>query len=112
MQRVSVAFFHIVTQSGQDLGWVGYCEQLDEAMVPALLHMGGEDGAKKRAETDPPKPLSFHGGKVFAPASWMLKALRDETYVPVVKAMNHAARAAFADSKTTGARPATPGSRA
>ncbi|MCY1558211.1 hypothetical protein D9M68_951250 [compost metagenome] len=99
MQRVPIAYFHIVTQAGQDLGWVGFCERLDEAMIPALLHQGGEEGARKRAETDPPKPVGFHGGAAFAPLSWMLEGLRDETYVPVVRAMDHAARSAFAESK-------------
>ncbi|SPA23755.1 hypothetical protein CBM2633_U10099 [Cupriavidus taiwanensis] len=99
MQRVPIAFFHIVTQGGQDLGWVGFCEQLDEAMIPALLHRGGEEGARQRAETDPPKPIGFHGGAAFAPLSWMLGGLRDETYVPVVRAMDQAARSAFAESK-------------
>ncbi|WP_116328299.1 hypothetical protein [Cupriavidus taiwanensis] len=99
MQRVSIAYFHIVTQGGQDLGWVGFCEQLDEAMIPALLHRGGEEGARKRAEMDPPKPIGFHGGAAFAPLSWMLEGLRDQTYVPVVRAMDHAARFAFAESK-------------
>ncbi|AMR78543.1 hypothetical protein [Cupriavidus nantongensis] len=99
MQRVPIAYFHIVTPNGQDLGWVGFCEELNVAMIPAVLHRGGEDGARKRAETDPPKPLGFHGGAPFAPFPWMLGGLRDESYVPVLKAMDHAARSAFAESK-------------
>nr|WP_280971286.1 hypothetical protein [Cupriavidus gilardii] len=101
MHRVPIAYFHIVTPSGQDLGWVGFCEELDEAMVPMLLHRGGEDGARERAKTDPPKPLGFHGGAPFAPFSWMLGGLRDESYVPVLKAMDYAARSAFAESNRT-----------
>jgi len=94
VQRTPVAFYHIVTDKGVDLGWVGYCEAFDEAMLPVEFHEGGEDGAMNRARADPPKPLSTHQGRTYAPYSWLIKALRDPSYLPAAKAMDLAARRA------------------
>jgi len=94
IQRTPVAFFHIVTEKGVDLGWVGYCEAFDETMLPVEFHQGGGDGAMERAKTDPPKPLSTHQGYMYAPYSWLIKAVRDPSYLPAAKAMDVAARRA------------------
>ncbi len=51
--RTPVAFFHIVSNGGQDLGWVGYCEAIGEAMIPALLHPRW-CGRRRESSTDRP----------------------------------------------------------
>ena len=99
IERVAVAYFNIVTDQGTDLGWVGFCEALSESMIPAVLHRGGETGAQERAKTDPPKPLSSHGGHVFVPYSWILRDLPDDSFLPAVKAMDLAARRAHQSTK-------------
>lgn len=94
VERTPVAFFNITTDRGTDLGWVGFCAAYNESMLPALFHAGGEDGARERAKTDPPKPVSSHQGMTYVPYTWLIQRLRDPSYLPAAKAMDVAARRA------------------
>lgn len=86
-----MAFFHIVSNKGVDMGWVGYCEAISEAMIPALLHPGGVDGAEKRALTDPPKVVGVYNSNAYVPYSWIRSALKEQRDLFVIDAMKVAA---------------------
>lgn len=89
--RTPVAYFHVESGQGVDLGWVGYCDEINEAMLPALLHPGGEQGAEERSRTDPPKVISNYDGDTFVPFSWLESVLHSERDIHVIKAMQIAA---------------------
>lgn len=97
--RTPVAFFHIVSNGGQDLGWVGYCEAIGEAMIPAMLHPGGADGAESRAQTEPPQVIGVYNGDAYVPHSWMRKVLKEKRDLFVIDAMKVAAENSIKTSK-------------
>ena len=97
--RTPVAFFHIVSNEGQDLRWVGYCEAIGEAMIPALLHPGGAEGAESRAQTDPPQVIGVYNGDAYVPHSWMRKVLKEKRDLFVIDAMKVAAENSLKKSK-------------
>ncbi|SEU40257.1 hypothetical protein SAMN03159335_06250 [Burkholderia cepacia] len=97
--RTPVAFFHIVSNGGVDMGWVGYCEAIGEAMIPALLHPDGADGAEKRSLSDPPEVIGVYNGEAYVPHSWIRKALKEKRDLFVIDAMKIAAENGIKKSK-------------
>jgi hypothetical protein len=89
--RTPVAFFHIVNKEGVDMGWVGYCEAVGEAMIPALLHPDGVAGAEQRSLADPPQVVGVYNGDGYVPHSWIRSVLTVERDRYVVDAMKLAA---------------------
>jgi hypothetical protein len=101
-ERTPVAYFHIVGASGKDLGWVGFCKAINQAMVPVFLHPGGPEAAEKVALTDPPKVMSVYNGDGYVPHDWMRRAMTEERDLFVIDAMRTAvenARAAQRESQ-------------
>ncbi|WP_050451606.1 hypothetical protein [Candidatus Burkholderia verschuerenii] len=94
-----MAFFHIVSNGGVDMGWVGYCEAISEAMIPALLHPDGSDGAEKRSLSDPPEVIGVYNGEAFVPHSWIRKVLKEKRDLFVIDAMKIAAENGIKKSK-------------
>ena len=94
-----MAFFHIVSNSGVDMGWVGYCEAIGEALIPALLHPDGADGAEKRSLSDPPEVIGVYNGEAFVPHSWLRKVLKEKRDLFVIDAMKIAAENGIKKSK-------------
>jgi hypothetical protein len=92
--RTPVAYFHIVGASGKNLGWVGFCEAINQAMVPVFLHPGGPEAAEERALTDPPKVMSVYNGDGYVPYDWMRLAMTGERDLFVIDAMRLAAEKA------------------
>jgi len=106
--RTPVAYFHIVGATGKDLGWVGFCEAINQAMVPVILHPGGPEAAEQRALTDPPKVMSVYNGDAYVPHDWMRRAMTDERDLFVIDAMRVAAenaRPAHGDSAAKSTKP-------
>ena len=94
-----VAYFHIVSKGGADMGWVGYCEAINEAMLPAILHPGGAEGAEKRGLTDPPPVLGSYCGDAFVPYTWLRSVLTEKRDLFVVDAMKVAAENGMSATK-------------
>jgi len=85
--RPAVAFFHIVNDKGTAMGWLGYCETINEAMIPAMLHPDGATGAETRARFDPPQVIATHHGAAYVPYSWICRALQTTRDIFVVEQM-------------------------
>lgn len=96
--RTPVAYFHIVGVSGQDLGWIGFCDAINQAMVPVVLHPGGPEAAKTRARTDPPKVMSVYNGDGYVPYDWMRAGMTAKRDLFVIDAMRVAAENAKASN--------------
>ncbi|SEI14605.1 hypothetical protein [Paraburkholderia hospita] len=98
-RRTPVAFFHILSNDGVDMGWVGYCDAIGEPMIPALLHPNGPDGAEHRSLTDPPAVIGVYNGEAYVPHSWIRKVLKEERDLFVIDAMKIAAENGMKKSK-------------
>lgn len=98
--RTPIAYFHIVDSKGKDMGWVGYCEHIREAMLPALLHPGNISGAEARSESDPPTVVGTYNGDVFVPCSWLRGPMTDERDQLVVDMMKAAAESAHRETQS------------
>lgn len=94
--RTPVAYFHILGASGKGLGWVGFCEAINQAMVPVFLHPGGPEAAEERALTPAPKVMSVYNGDGYVPYDWMRLAMTCERDLFVIDAMRLAAENANA----------------
>ncbi|PCE30051.1 hypothetical protein BZL54_23080 [Burkholderia ubonensis subsp. mesacidophila] len=97
--KTPVAFFHIVSKEGVDMGWIGFCEAIGEAMIPALLHPDGVEGAEKRALNDPPAVIGIYNGESYVPHAWIRKVLKGERDLFVIDAMKVAAENGFRQSR-------------
>lgn len=102
--RTAVAYFHIVGASGRDLGWVGFCEAIGQAMVPVMLHPGGPESAQKRALADPPEVMSIYNGDAYVPYDWMRRGMADRRDLLVIDAMRSAAETSMLHSGGAGER--------
>lgn len=101
-RRTPVVYFKISRSDGADLGWVGYCEAIDESMIPALMHPEGEKGAEKRSLFDKPKVIGVHNGSAYVPYSWIRSVIKDAGYLDAVDNMNNAALEAHKQTQTQG----------
>lgn len=99
MAKTPVAFFHIVSKDGVDMGWIGFCEAIGEAMIPALLHPDGVEGAERRALNDPPTVIGVYDGESYVPHSWIKAVLTAERDRFVIDAMKVAAENGFRQSR-------------
>ncbi|MEX3917950.1 hypothetical protein AB4Y43_17160 [Paraburkholderia sp. BR10872] len=102
--RTQVAFFHIVDSKGAALGWLGFCERIAEAMLPAILHPGGLDEAERRSRADPPAVVGYYNGDLFVPVSWLRHAMTVEWDLDVADLMKMAAEQAWRASHATSRR--------
>lgn len=97
--RTPVGFFHIQDSKGAALGWLGFCERISEAMLPAILHPGGIDEAERRARTDPPAVVGYYNGDLFVPVSWLRRVMSAERDLYVTDLMKMAAEQAWRASQ-------------
>jgi len=97
--RTSVAYFHIMDSRGTALGWLGFCEHLDEPMVPAILHPGGIEEAECRSRDDPPTIVGQYNGDLFVPLSWLRRVMTAERDLLVTDMMKLAAEQAWRASR-------------
>lgn len=98
--RTSISYFNIVDRKGTDMGWVGYCEQIRDAMLPAVLHPGDIAGAEARSKSDPPEVVGTYNGAVFVPYSWLRGAMTEQRDQLVVDMMKAAAEGAHRATQT------------
>lgn len=87
---------------------MGFCEAIDQAMVPVILHPGGPEAAEQRALTDPPNVMSVYNGDAYVPHDWMRRAMTDEKDLFVIDAMRVAAENAKAADGESAAKSTKP----
>ena len=81
---------------------MGFCDAINQAMVPVVLHPGGPEAAEKRALTDPPRVMSVYNGDGYVPHDWMRRAMTAERDLYVIDAMRLAAEKAKTSDTQSG----------